>query len=543
MTPGRSLPRGTFAWTAVIAAVAVAATSLRNGFAYDDLPLIVENDRVTGLLSPWSYFGQSYWPAGGLYRPLAVWLLALQWHLGGGAPWIFHATNVALHALVTGLVFLLARRVLAPPWAGLAALLFAVHPVHVEAVANVVGVSELLCAVFVLSAVLVAMTGVTSGFTPARRLGVVALGMAAALSKEQGFMTPALILAAASLIPVPSKASALRKVTPVACALAVLLLALLLFRASVLGGLAGDEPAAPLRALTPSARMLASLGTVPDWIRLLLWPERLSFDYSPPGYPVATVPGTVHALALFQLTALGWVAWVCRRAAPAVTLGIAWSAIALVPVSNFLVPTGVVLAERTLYLASVGAVLALAGIAAHVGERLPSPTSRGVATAAVAAILIVAAMRSSARAAVWKDNETLMQQVEREAPDNYRAHRTRALHLERQGRLDDAAREFRRSIALWNHDPRVYENLAILLDRQGHDGEALAVLREGLTVDPAAPAMRSKRYFLEAARGEWLAARATAEAGLAFGDTMFAPLVRRADSALAAAATSTPVTN
>ena len=132
------------------------ATSLGNGFAYDDLPLIVENARVTTLLPPWEYFGQSYWPAGGLYRPLTAWLLALQWKLGGGAPWIFHATNVALHALVTGLVYLLARRMLAPAWAGLAALLFAVHPVHVEAVANVVGSRELLCTALVLAAVLTA---------------------------------------------------------------------------------------------------------------------------------------------------------------------------------------------------------------------------------------------------------------------------------------------------------------------------------------------------------------------------------------------------
>ena len=90
---------------AIAVAIAVAATSLGNGFAYDDLPLIVDNARVTTLHPLWEYLGQSYWPAGGLYRPLTVWLLALQWKLGDGTPWIFHATNVALHALVTGLVY------------------------------------------------------------------------------------------------------------------------------------------------------------------------------------------------------------------------------------------------------------------------------------------------------------------------------------------------------------------------------------------------------------------------------------------------------
>lgn len=174
-------------WLAILVAVAVAAVSLGNGFAYDDLPLVVDNARVTTLLPPWTYFTQSYWPAGGLYRPLTVWLLAFEWTIGGGAPWIFHVTNVALHALVTGLVYRLACRALAPPWAALAALLFAVHPVHVEAVANVVGVSELLCTAFVVASVLIAVKGASDRFTPARRLGVIAFGMLAALSKEQAY--------------------------------------------------------------------------------------------------------------------------------------------------------------------------------------------------------------------------------------------------------------------------------------------------------------------------------------------------------------------
>ena len=78
----------------------------------------------------------------------------------------------------------------------------------------------------------------------------------------------------------------------------------------------------------------------------------------------------------------------------------------------------------------------------------------------------------------------------------------------------------------------MFENLAILLDRQGNDTAAVAVLRAGLAVDGAAPAMRSKLYYLQATQGDWLAARATAEGGVSLGDTMFVSLVHRADSAL-----------
>jgi Flp pilus assembly protein TadD len=532
--------RDMLGWLAVAVAVMVAAPSLANGFAYDDLPLVVENERITSLLPPWAYFTQSYWPAGGLYRPLTVWLLALQWKLGGGAPWVFHATSVALHAVVTGLVYLLARRLLPPAWAAVAAVLFAVHPVHVEAVANVVGISELLCGVFVLASVLVALHGMRSGFTPGTRLAVIGGGMLAAVSKEQGFVTPALLLAAAMACP-PVR-TALRRIAPVALVMTLLLGALLFLRAGVLGGLAGDEPAAPLQGLPAGERMLVAFGTVPQWARLLLWPAHLSFDYSPPGYVVAPVPGAVHVVALLLLLAAGWVAWTSRTRAPAVSLGIAWIAIALLPVSNLVIPTGILLAERTLYLASVGMVLAIAGLAAAASDRIASRTGTRLIVAAVTGIAVLGAARSVARIAVWRDNERLLQQVAIEAPRNYRAHRTLAQHLDRQGRLDEAAREYRRSIELWGRDGKVYEDLAILLDRQGHDDEAATVLRDGLTVDPTAPTMRSKLYYIESARGDWPAARVTAGAGLAQGDTMFASLVVRADSALRAAAPTSTIT-
>ena len=78
----------------------------------------------------------------------------------------------------------------------------------------------------------------------------------------------------------------------------------------------------------------------------------------------------------------------------------------------------------------------------------------------------------------------------------------------------------------------------MLLDRQGQDREAVAVLNAGLGVDPATTTMRSKLYYIEARQGDWQSARATASAGLAVGDTMFASLVHQADSALAAPANS-----
>src|SRR5688572_33056300 len=97
-------------------------------------------------------------------------------------------------------------------------------------------------------------------------------------------------------------------------------------------------------------------------VRLLFWPADLQGDYSPAEIVAQYTWGGGATLGLLLLVGMALAAVAARRRAPAITFGIAWMAIALIPVHNVLVPTGVVLAERTLFLASVGAMLALGGV-------------------------------------------------------------------------------------------------------------------------------------------------------------------------------------
>ena len=135
-------------YLAVAACAALAhCGALWNGFAMDDLYIIVWNPLVHSADGLWRAFGAPYWPpdlGGKLYRPLAVASYTLD-GLVDDAPW-FHAVNLLWHAGAAVVVAALARR-----WAGMttalvAGLLFAVHPVHVEAIANVIGRAELMAA-------------------------------------------------------------------------------------------------------------------------------------------------------------------------------------------------------------------------------------------------------------------------------------------------------------------------------------------------------------------------------------------------------------
>ena len=138
---------------AALVAFVVYTNTLSHQFVYDDLSVIVGNPRLHSIAN-WPEIVTSPWWPRGLYRPFTSLTLAANWSLGPGAPFGFHLVNILLHAVATGLVGLLAMRLMPVPAALAAALLFAVHPVHVEAVANVVGRAEILATLWVLAAAL-----------------------------------------------------------------------------------------------------------------------------------------------------------------------------------------------------------------------------------------------------------------------------------------------------------------------------------------------------------------------------------------------------
>ena len=163
-------------------------------------------------------------------------------------------------------------------------------------------------------------------------------------------------------------------------------------------------------------RLVAMAPVSLHYVRLLLVPAQLSADYSPDFLPVAdgvTPAGVVGALVVVLSLAVAYS--VRDRAAP-VSLGIAWTAGSLLIVSNVLVPTEILLAERTLYLASVGTVIAVAWLLVLGLRRKPVVTS-----AVFGVMLVLGLARTAMRVPIWNDNETLFPQLIEDAPGSYRA--------------------------------------------------------------------------------------------------------------------------
>ena len=545
-------PHRVWSYAAVVAlAVVASATGLSNGFALDDLALVAYNARVHSLDQWWRLFALPYWPAqygASLYRPLVTLAYALQWWVGGGAPWVFHLCSVVLYASLCALLLVLLLEVFAPIPALIGASLFAVHPVHVEAVANVVGQSELMASLAVIATCIV--------YVRARRTGAVRMSAIlslcglygiSVLCKEHALLLPALLAALEWFVvdePAPANWDALTRRVRTAAPLLVGLLAVaamyLTTRTIVVGELLGEKHLVPVHGIR---RFWVMLVVVPQWLRLLVWPAHLSAEYSPREIEIPAGPGPEIALGVAILlasvaafVALGRGRDATRTAPGAARLGLAWLGITLLPVSNLF--SVMLVAERTLLLPSVGAVLVAGAVVSWTtksGAQWSADTGVRLGLATVVAVLVAAgAIRSRDRQRVWRDNATLFAQTADDAPLSYRAQFFYGQLLFEQGKRAEGERRLRLAIAL-NPTPSDVSPLNYLAT-QYRDArlcpQALPLYERALANAEARPDVRFGLATCLLETGRVREARQLAEEGARRGDlkALFLQLIARSDS-------------
>jgi len=463
-----SVPPWRAALLVFVVAVGTFANSALNGFAYDDdavivgHPVVTEGRAVEALTSP-------YWPDAvsgtGLYRPVTLSSFALEWKLWNGHPAGFHFVNIFVHVAVSLMVFLLILEVSATLPALVGGLLFAAHPVHSEAVANVVGRAELYSALFVLGACLLFWKG--RGLSPvwrvARLLGIGALFLMGLGSKEMAATFPALLILLALVrsdeAPVTDR---MRADLPVFLLTGVLLVAFLGARFLALGSVLGDGPAPALMGLSVGQRILTSLAVWPQYFRLLVFPLDLVADYAPAVLFPALTWGPDVILGLLMILGAGAAVvffWPRERL---VAFGIAWFGVTILPVSNLLFPAGVLLAERTLYLPSVGLAFVAAGVVSWTArERRASLGMLLVTTAVVCGAFIV---RTVLRNPSWMSSFTVVTTLGEEHPESFRAIWARAKGLFVVGEYEEAARYYQTAVELV---PNAYSLLVEAADLYG----------------------------------------------------------------------------
>jgi protein O-mannosyl-transferase len=481
-----------FALLVVLAAVFASITGVRNGFALDDVEVIVKNPLLHTLASPWGLFHTTYWrPEMGatLYRPLTMFSFATQWVIGNGSPLPFHITSIALYACLSIAVYRFAKLLVSPLAALGAALIFAVHPVHVEAVANIVGQSELWVALALVLLVTWYVEIRRAGRAkPLQVIGIAAGYAVACCFKEHAIVLPALLLGAELLLigDEMSIASRIRGMAPLAGAMLFAALAFLLARYAVLGNEL-DAPALILRQQPFGTRFFTMLSVVTEWIRLLVWPMNLSADYSYPrirahsGFEPEMLPAVAVILGVI------WIAWTLRKRAPVATFGIFWIAVTMLIPSNLIIVTGFVLAERTLMLASAGFVLCIAVGLQEIlsAARTSRGRTRSLVPGALGMIVIAFAGRSMTRSPVWRDNDTLIRQTVLDVPSSHRAHWMYATYLAENNHEREALEEMDLAVALGERDDVLLLGFAgDMFARAGRCPRALPLYRRALALGP-----------------------------------------------------------
>jgi protein O-mannosyl-transferase len=437
-----------------VAAWAVYWNSLDGEFVFDDTSIVQNNPQIRSLAPEnlKQIVGSHYWQTaagqGGLYRPVVVLSYALNYAVGELDPWGYHFMNVLLHALNAVLVFFIVQELFGEGtfafWSG---LLFALHPIRTEAVAYVVGRAECVAALFFL----LAWWCYLRGRWP---LAAVAF-LLAALSKESALT----FLAVAILTDLVRGRRGTWQAYGALGAAAVAALAL---RFAVLGGIAPLAVSAssnPLVGVGTVTRLLTATAVWGKYLWLLVWPAALSADYSFQQIPPVVSPWT----ASFLLGLLGLVAvvagtvWAWRRSKPLFLCG-AFFLATFSLTSNFLRPIGTIMAERLLYLPSLGFTCAVAYGLAQTGRKQ---------IAAVALALLYAG-RTMSRNADWHDHVTLFSSAAEVSANSslVQANLANAL-LYRKGDAAGAARHAMEAIRIEPGDPAAYMTLGDALVKLG----------------------------------------------------------------------------
>jgi len=447
-------------------ALLVYGNTLLNGFTYDDEAYVLRNQvvktfNVHGLFQPTR--------SNNVLRPVTFGSFAVDWMIAGARPFWYHLVNVLLNAAVSLLVFLILRVLLeglprGETVAFVSALVFAVHPIHTEAVASIVGRSELLAGGFLLLAWLLHLQD--------RKIMALACLVLALMAKESAAVFLALVLAGDYA---RGKLKPVARYVQIAGTTAVYIGAFWWLK----GGHFGEKSVSfldnPLASLPVGLRIPNALCIAWKYLALHLYPATLSCDYSYNAIRLYSswryfLPATVGVILVLILW--GWTIWTGRKAwalAGAVYFG------GFAATANILIPTGTIMGERLAYLPSVGFCILVALAWMQLENRRPE-----FARAVLIILLIALSARTVIRNRDWRDNMSLFSSAVRAVPASAKMRCDLGEEYVKRGQLEAATRELQAALRIYPDYPDALETYGIAESDLGHDKNAQRLMEEAL---------------------------------------------------------------
>lgn len=396
--------------------------TISNGYSLDDMYVTGKNPLTHEGLKAIPEIFTSYYinlnaEEGGQhnygYRPITKATFAVEWEFFGENPHISHFINVLLYALTGVILFFLLRRLLSKYHAlfpFLIVMLFMAHPSHTEVVASLKNREELLS----FLGALLSLHFFLKFYDNGKKLNI----LWGVLFLTFGFLSKANVVTFLAVIPLVVYFFTdvnLRKMIPVVALLILALIAASLLPRIFLGETTRSVQYIenPLLLGAPFAERLGTaMMVLLFYLKKLVFPHPLGFYY---GFNMIPVTGLANPLVwasfIFHLGIFAFAIWKIREK-HLLSFAILFYLINISPFSNLLsMPTGIV-ADRFLYIASLGFAIALVfGIFRIFGKALPGPEVPQKAMAYVLLISVAIAIPATAKTIIrnrdWKDELTL----------------------------------------------------------------------------------------------------------------------------------------
>lgn len=429
------------------------------------------------------------------YRPLFSASLYMDFKIGGLDPRVYHATSLLLYLLNILLVFGIAVRFWGDGWlAPWTALLFAVHPIHVEAIGWISARSDLICSLFFLASVYCYLIyrEASSRFRGAAYAASLTGFILALASKEMAIALPFIVLASRLWFPssedqaLPVRKRAAFSIVPYF----VVLAGYLIWRMTHLESASSDH-----LHVTPAARILKEVspdmvGTISlvtlHYLRLFLLPFSLRAVYDLP--PVSDFFDPTSLSAVGGITALAIGAVVLHRHSMRLFWAATWTALTMGPAYLLIVTRNpILMAERYVFLASVGFCFFIVGVGNWFYNRRPAASitrlKQGYIGAGIAVVAIFAFLTVQ-RTMIWKDEKTLWYDTVQKSPRSSLARTNLGHAYLQENRPDLAVAELETALELDPNNGAAHEILAGLYYHEGRIESAIPEYEAAVRLDP-----------------------------------------------------------
>lgn len=497
------------------------ANTLLNGFIYDDLQQLVDNPYVQTFAHTGEIFTTTVWSFQGVqgitnyYRPLMTFAYLIGYQLFGPLAYIYHLMNLLSHVSVVLVLFALTLRMFRDRLlAFLAALLFALHPVHVESVAWIAGLPDLQLAFFFLLAMWLYIGIERLGGPDSWRSQLALAGtfLLALLSKEPAATFPVLAAAYEHCCREDRRETTFLQKLARYRYLWLLLLAYILFRVKVFGAFA---PVLQRPNLTWYEAFLSGAALVGQYARDLFWPQPLSSFYVFRKSTSFADPAVLAGLGVLAAgTTLFLILWRRQRN---LCFALAWMLLTLAPVLNARWMAANVFAERYLYLPSVAFcwLLAAGWVALWRGAPLSEtetaremrgtrPAVRWTLAAVLLGVCALSAVSIVRQNRLWENEVVFFSKILEGSPEAYLVRTSLGTVYWNRGDLAAAEREWQRALRQVSTNAIALQNMGLLRTQQKRYDEAVDYFHKAIRYKPryAIPHFNLAKLYEELGRDQ-----------------------------------------